>query len=72
MMRGYSLGSRECKVSGCLFDWVLADDICRMIIVSIYCLAAGHPGLIFKDTRSALETGDRKTQLAMEEGVITK
>ena len=30
------------------------NDIDRMIIIAVYCLAIAHPGPIFKDTPSAL------------------
>lgn len=63
MMRGYSLGWRECKSSFHLIYLITrANGGDSMILVSVYFLAIAHPGPIFKDTPSALSAAGATTE----------
>ena len=72
-MKGYSSGLRECEstIIALIFQ-IMANKLCSMIIVAVFCLAVAHPGPVFARQESEKVghiSGEPKTSLEHETGV---
>ncbi len=72
-MKGYSSGLRECESTIiALTCQIMANKLCSMIIVAVFCLAVAHPGPVFARQESEKVghiSGEPKTGLEHETGV---